>query len=281
MEELGGDEAYYDQVTLSPDGKTAAVVILDPAQGTQDIWLVDIDRGLRTRFTFDKESDQYPVWSPDGESLIFASRRDGARALYRKSVGGTGEVELVYRSDVDLIPNSWSPDGRYIAFDQPGKDTGADLWILDLEGGPSAEIFYQTVAEDGAASFSPDGRWISYWSQESGRGEVYVTPFPGPGRRWQVSTNSGTWSQWRADGSELFYQEEDGTLMVAAVQGSGETFKVGRVEEVMRVGDSSLSGPLFSVAPDGQSILAGVSASVEQSPYLDLVIGWTEGLRDD
>ncbi len=279
MNGLGGDEAYYDQVSLSPDGKTAAVVVLDATQGTQDIWLVDLERGLRTRFTFDKASDQYPVWSPDGESLVFASRRDGVRAMYRKSVGGTGDVELVYASDADMLPNSWSPDGRYIAFDQPGKDTGSDLWILDLEGGPSAEVFYQTAAEEGAASFSPDGRWIAYWSQESGRGEVYVTPFPGPGRRWQISTDSGTWSQWRADGSELFFQEESGALMVAAVDGRGETFKVGRVEQVMDLGSSSISGPLFSIAPDGQTILAGVSASGEQSPYLDLVVGWTEVLE--
>ena len=136
-----------------------------------------------------------PVWSPDGESIVFASRRDGSRSLYRKSVGGTGEVELVLASDIDMLPTSWSPDGRYLAFDQQGKGTGADIWILDLEGGPSAELFYQSEAEDGASFFSPDGRWLAYWSQESGRGEIYVTPFPGPGRRWQVSQDSGTWLQ--------------------------------------------------------------------------------------
>ncbi len=280
LEGLGGDKAYYDQVTLSPDGRTAAVVVLDPAQGTQDIWLVDLERGLRTRFTFDKASDNYPVWSPDGESLIFASRRGATRAIYRKSVGGTGEVELIFASTVDIIPNSWSPDGRYVLFDQPGQDTGSDLWVLDLEGGPSAEVFYQTEYEEGAGVFSPDGRWIAYWSQESGRGEVYVTPFPGPGRRFQVSDNSGTWSQWRSDGSELFYQEENGPLKVAAVDGRGETFTVGKIDDVMELASSNISGPLFSVAPDGQSILAGVSTSGEQSDYLDLVVGWVESLGE-
>ena len=180
-----------------------------------------------------------------------------------------------------MIPSGWSPDGRHLLFDQPGKDTGSDLWVLDLEGGPSAEVFYQTEYEEGAGVFSPDGRWIAYWSQESGRGEVYVTPFPGPGRRFQVSDNSGTWSQWRSDGSEIFYQEENGTLMVAAVDGQGETFTVGEIEDVVELASSNISGQLFSVAPDGQSILAGVSAAGEQSPYLDLVIGWSATLEDE
>jgi Tol biopolymer transport system component len=269
-----GEEAYYDQVTLSPDGTTAALVIQDSSTGSHDIWLLDIESGLRTRFTFDRASDNYPVWSPDGESIVFASRRDGSRSLYRKSVHGTGEVELVLASEVDMLPTSWSPDGRYIAFDQQGKGTGADVWILDLEGGPSAELFYQSEAEDGASFFSPDGRWLAYWSQESGRGEVYVTPFPGPGRRWQISENSGTWLQWNSDGREIFFQEENGPLKVVAVDGRGETFTTGRTDDVMVLGTSNINGIMFTIAPDGQRILAGVTSTGVQSDALDLVIGW-------
>ena len=276
-----GNEAYYDQVTLSPDGATAALVILDPASGSQDIWLWDIERSLRTRFTFDRASDNYPVWSPDGENIIFASRRNGNSALYRKSVGGTGEVELVYASEIDMLPTSWSPDGRFLAFDQQGKGTGSDQWILDLEGGPSAEVFYQSEAEDGAGFFSPDGRWIAYWSQESGRGEIYVTPFPGPGRRWQVSQNSGTWLQWSSDGREIFFQEEDGPLKVTEVDGSGETFTIGRIEDVMVMDTSNISGIMFSIAPDGERLLVVDTNSGEQADALDLVIGWAANIEDN
>jgi serine/threonine protein kinase/Tol biopolymer transport system component len=275
-----GDEAIYEQVKLSPDGRTAAVEILDPAIGTNDIWLVDMERGLRTRFTFDKANDTYPVWSPDGESLIFASRRGTAQGIYRKSVRGTGDAELVYQSDVDVFPESWSPDGRFLAFDQSGTGSASDLWVLDLEGGPSASVFYQTEADDGAAAFSPDGRWLAYWSQESGRGEVYVTSFPERGRRVQVSTDSGTWMQWSSDGLAIFYQEENGPLKRVAVDGRGGTFTVGAVEDVARLDVPSLMGIKFSVAPGGEKVLMVRSRQDADSPLVNLVVGWTEGLEE-
>jgi Tol biopolymer transport system component len=221
------------------------------------------------------------VWSPDGQSLFFASQREGSRAIYRKSIGGTGEVELVYRSGVDIFPTGCSPDGRYVAFNQPGPNTGSDQWILDLEGGPSAELFYQTEAEDGVGTFSPDGRWLAYWSQESGPGQVYVMPFPGPGRRVQVSTTSGTWMQWRSDGREIFYQEENGPLKRVAVDGRGDTFTVGAVEDVVGLGSPTITGMKFSVTPGGERVLAAVTSQDEQSPFIDLVVGWTVGLEEE
>jgi serine/threonine protein kinase/Tol biopolymer transport system component len=275
------DEAYYNHVVLSPDGMTAAVVVQDLGNGSLDIWLVDVANGLKTRFTFDQASDSYPVWSPDGESLIFASRRNGTRAIYRKSVGGTGEVELVYASELDMLPTSWSPDGRYLLFDQPGQTTGSDLWVLDLENGPSAELLYQANSDDGAGYFSPDGRWVAYWSQESGRGEVYVTPFPGPGRRWQVSQNSGTWCQWNPDGSEIFVQEENGSLKAISVDGTGATFTIGEVNGVMTLGTSTINGILFSIASGGERVLATVSKSDQQTGHLDLVAGWSMTLEEE
>ncbi len=275
------DEAYHNHVVLSPDGATAAVVLQDLGNGSLDIWLVDVASGLRTRFTFDQASDNYPVWSPDGESLVFASRRNGTRAIYRKSVGGTGEVELVYASELDMLPTSWSPDGRYLLFDQPGQTTGSDLWVLDLENGPSAEILYQANSEDGAGYFSPDGRWVAYWSQESGRGEVYVTPFPGTGRRWQVSQNSGTWCQWNPDGSEIFVQEENGSLKAISVDGTGATFTIGGVHDVTDLGSATNSGVLFSIAPDGERVLTVVSESDQQTGHLDLVAGWGTTVEEE
>ncbi len=276
-----GDEGLFDHVSLSPDGTTAAVVIFDTALGADDIWLVDVERGLRTRFTFDKASDGYPVWSPDGQSLVFASRRNGSQAIFRKSIGGTGEVELVYQTDTDIFPSSWSPDGRHITFDRSGEGTSSDLWVLDLENGPSAEVFYQTEAEDGVGMFSPDGRWLAYWSQESGRGEVYVTPFPGPGRRVQLSASSGTWMQWRSDGREIFYQDETGLLKRVEVDGRGDTFVVGSTADVMVLGVPQITGVKFSITPDGETVLTAVNSGDEQSTFVDLVVGWTAELGEE
>ncbi len=276
-----GDTGLYEHVALSPDGKMAALVVFDSTAGADDIYLLDVERGVRTRFTFDKASDTLPVWSADGQSLIFASRRNGTQAIYRKSIGGTGEVELVYQSDVDVFPNSWSSDGRYLAFDQPGQGTGSDQWVLDLENGPSAKLFYQTEAEDGVGAFSPDGRWLAYWSQESGRGEIYVMPFPGPGRRVQVSANSGTWMQWRADGREIFYQEENGALKRVEVDGRADTFTVGAVEDVVDLRLPALTGKTFSITADGEQVLAAISSQDVQSPFVDLVVGWTDGIEEE
>jgi Tol biopolymer transport system component/aminoglycoside phosphotransferase (APT) family kinase protein len=275
-----GEEAIYEGLTLSPDGRSAAVVILDSAIGTNDIWLVDMERGLRTRFTFDKANDTYPVWSPDGESLIFASRRGSAQAVYRKSVRGTGDAELVYQTDVDVVPEGWSPDGRYLAFDQSGATTAGDLWVLDLGGEPTASVFYQTAAEDGAGRFSPDGRWLAYWSEESGRGEVYVTSFPERGRRVQVSTDSGTWMQWSQDGRAIFYQEEDGSLKRANVDGSGDSFTVGAIDDVAQLDTPDALGVEFAVAPDGERVLIAHPLRQADSPLTDLVVGWTDGLEE-
>ncbi len=265
-------------MTLSPDGKTAAVVVFDTTLGTEDIWLVDVERGLRTRFTFDKASDTYPVWSADGESLIFASRRRDPGDLPQID-RRNWRCRTGVPTDVDVFPTSWSPDGRYVAFDQPGQGTGSDQWVLDLEGGPSAELFYQTEAEDGVGTFSPDGRWLAYWSQETGQGEVYVTPFPGPGRRVQVSTNSGGWTQWRDDGREIFYQEENGALKRVAVDGRGDTFTVGAVEDVVDL-QLPITGEKFSITADGEKVLAAITSQDVQSPFVDLVVGWTAGLEE-
>ena len=276
-----GDAGLYDHVALSPDGKTAALVVFDTTLGANDIYLFDVERGVRTRFTFDKAGDALPVWSADGQSLIFASRRNGTQAIYRKSIGGTGEVELVYQTEADVFPSSWSTDGRYLAFDQPGQGTGSDQWVLDLEDGPSAEVFYQTEAEDGVGTFSPDGRWLAYWSQESGRGEIYVAPFPGPGRRVQVSANSGTWMQWRADGREIFFQEENGALKRVEVDGRADTFTVGAVEDVVDLQLPNLTGKKFSITADGEQVLAAISSQDVQSPFVDLVVGWTDGIEEE
>jgi len=276
-----GDVGLYDHVALSPDGKTAALVVFDTTLGADDIYLMDVERGLRTRFTFDKAGDALPVWSADGQSLIFASRRNGTQAIYRKSIGGTGEVELVYQTETDVFPSSWSTDGRYLAFDQPGQGTGSDQWVLDLEDGPSAKVFYQTEAEDGVGTFSPDGRWLAYWSEESGRGEIYVAPFPGPGRRVQVSANSGTWMQWRADGREIFFQEENGALKRVEVDGRGDTFTVGAVEDVVDLQLPNLTGKKFSITADGEQVLSAISSQDVQSPFVDLVVGWTDGIEEE
>ena len=199
-----GEPGDLSAFSLSPDGKSVAVTV-----GTGealDIWILEAARGLRTRFTFDQAIDRYPIWSPDGRSLAFASSRLGHLNLYRKSVdGAVGSEELLYSDERDKQPYSWSPDGRYLIFSSIDPKTKSDLWILPMTGERKPFAFAQTEFSEIQGVFSPDGRWIAYVSDESGTAEVYAAPFPGPGAKRVISTRqsgsgSGGVPLWRPDG---------------------------------------------------------------------------------
>jgi Tol biopolymer transport system component len=219
-----GDQADHTAVELSPDGTRAAVTVLDAARNARDIWLYDVATGLRTRFTFDPANDVSPVWSPDGSRVGFVSTRNGVFGLYVKASSGAGNEELLV--DQVQAPASWSRDGRSLLyFERPtGPPGGSGLRVLPLSPDRKASVFLQTSFNVGVARFSPDGRWVAYQSNESGRNEVYVAPFPGPGGKWQVSTAGGTFPRWRNDGRELYYLAPDNRLMTASVNGENAAF---------------------------------------------------------
>lgn len=189
-----GDAGDFDSLEFSPDRRTLAVAMGAAAGG--DIWLQDISRGLRTRFTFDPADDWAPVWSPDGRNIIFSSNRNGIGDLYRKPADASRNEELLYADSLGKIPPSFSPSGKFLAYAAVGDPkTKIDIWILpDPMGPPGVSKPYQFLHSEfneTDARFSPDGRWISFVSDESGKDEVYVVPFPGPGGKQQVSTAGG------------------------------------------------------------------------------------------
>ena len=164
-----------------------------------------MERGLRTRFTFDPASDIWPVWSPDGKTVFFASNRQGNYGIYKKSLEGAGEVEEVIRAKGDFYPTDVSPDGSQLMAFGPVDGAGTDLFVVALGGSAEVQPWRPAEFNEAVGRFSPDGKWVVYHSNESGDPEVYVAPFPGPGRRWQVSTDRGVYPTWRADGSEIIY----------------------------------------------------------------------------
>ena len=166
-----GNPAPYSSLALSPDGMRAAVSIWDQVVRTRDIWVYDVARGLRTRFTSDPASEQDMSWSPDGTRLIFNSSRKGPFDLYQKAVDGSGTEELVYEdAAANMYPASWSADGRFILFStgSGSRRTGADLFVLSLSGDRKPAPFMQTQFNESDGWLSPDGRWIAYSSNESG-----------------------------------------------------------------------------------------------------------------
>ncbi len=273
-----GELAVVRAAIVSPDDTMAAVVQVEES-GSYDIWMQDIERDLRTRFTFDPGVEYWPAWSSDSRYLYFYSDRDGTGDIYRKAVGGVGDVELVYESELDKFPTSISPDGRYLAYTTPNPDTQMDLFVLPLEEGGEPFPFRQTEFNEAAGMISPDGRWIAYTSTESGDWQVYVSTFPEPGRRWQVSTNPASYVFWRADGRELVYSELTGDLVSVEVDPTGDTFEIGQSQPLFPIAPTAAGGSWFSITSDAERVLVVPSQAQQGDNLLNLVVNWPAELE--
>ncbi len=269
-----GDPALYRLARLSPDGRHAAAQIVDVESGTPELWIYEVARGLRTRFTFSPMADVTPVWSADGETVFFASNRDGVFAVYRKPLSGVGEVELVHAGKTAVFPDDASPDGRHLALLAAGEGSGGDILVADLAEGGEARELRATEFNEGGSVISPDGRWLAFHSDESGDFEVFVTTFPTPGRRWQVSERNGVYPAWRGDGREIVYSDFAGNLVAVQVDGSGATFDVGAAESLFTIEAPEQGGPYYSMSGDGQRFLVVPGITQTAGTLLNLVVDW-------
>ncbi|MBI4470242.1 MAG: PD40 domain-containing protein [Acidobacteria bacterium] len=277
-----GDEALQGDPSLSPDGKWVMVTLLDPKTGNRDLWRYELARGLRTRFTFDPAEERGPVWSPDGSRIVFASNRAGHFDVYQKAFNGTGGEEPLLENDSFKMTFSWSSDGRFLLFRPFDPKTNWNLWILSMSGDRQVSPFSQTEFYEMGGMFSPDGRWIAFQSNESGRVEVYVAPFPTAGvEKRQISLAGGKWPRWRGDGREIFYLDRDEKLMAAAVGFKGTNVEVGTVVPLFQTRPSSpgYSGYAYDVTPDGQRFLINTAIEPITSPSITLVTNWAVDLK--
>jgi Tol biopolymer transport system component/predicted Ser/Thr protein kinase len=273
-----GDSAAYTDLELSPDGKRASVSIPDEGKG-RNIWLYDVARGLRTRFTFDPADQLTSIWSPDGSRIVFNSRRKGSLDLYQKAASGAGSEEMLLEDNLDKFPTSWSPDGRFILYVSVGASRSNDLFVLPLTGDRKPFPILQTQFSEPEGRISPDGRWVVYCSNESGRNEIYVAPFPGPGGKWQISTAGGYFPRWRHDGTEIFYLAPDNKLMAAVVNGKGAGFEVGAVKPLFATRIVFAAGYQYDVSADGQRFLIDAAPEQAASTPITIVLNWTAGLK--
>ncbi|MDQ3665222.1 MAG: protein kinase [Acidobacteriota bacterium] len=268
---------------LSPDEKRVAVGRVDPQGGSSDIWLIELTRGIPTRFTFDLANDAAPVWSPDGSRIVFCSNRGGPLNLYHRAASGAGNDEVLLKSHNSKIPNDWSADGKFILYQDQAPKTGWDLWVLPLSGEQKPFPFLQTDFDERQGRFSPDSKWVAYTSNESGTWQVYVQSFPALGGKWQVSTNGGVQPQWRRDGQELFYLSAERKLMALEVKGNGSTFAAGPPKELfeMRLQTVGLPGPrnFYVAAGDGQRFLVASTPEEGATTPTTVVLNWTADLK--
>ena len=262
------DDSNLLNPELSPDGKRAAIA-RGPV-GLGDVWIQEAARA--SRFTFDPADDRIEIWSPDGARVVFASNRKGQYDLYQKPSDGSGSEEVLLQSADAKRPTSWSPDGRFILYGSAQNNN--DLMVLPLTGDRKPFPFLSTPFNEQEGVFSPDGKRVAYQSNESGRFEIYVRPFPGPGGQWQVSAGGGTSPRWRADGKELYYLAPDLKLMAVAVAAQGATFAPGTPEALFQTHMAqALLKPQYDVARDGRFLIDTDLQDTSTEP-IHLLLNW-------
>jgi Tol biopolymer transport system component len=282
-----GDPSEVFDVELSPDGTLALASVLDTAMNTRDLWIFELRRNQRTRFTSDPAEDLQGVWHPDGGRITFSSNRKGQLDLYEKAVTGTEPEIPVLTDRINKYSLNWSSDGRFLLY-QTGSalsQTLSDLYALPFFGDRRPFPVVRSPFDDSRGRISADGRWVAYHSNESGRDEVYVTSFPDALRRWRVSTGGGRYPKWRRDGRELFYLAPDDKLIATAVDGRGAAFNVGVTLALFDARPRSGGylgfgqGSNFDVFPDGQRFLVNVSIEQAQTAPISVILNWPALLK--
>lgn len=277
----------YLDLSLSPDGKRIAATRIE--NRNMDIWIYEISRAVWTRFTFDPAAERWPSWSPNGSTIVFASNRNKSLDLFQRSSSGAGSEELLLESDLQERSSDWSRDGRFIAYDAFDPKSRWDIWILPMNPDPKGAsgdrkpfLFLQTAFDELRPAFSPDGRWIAYQSNESGRWEIYIRPFPGPGGKWQVSTNGGSWAHWRGDGKELFYLDLDNFITVAETNLGSSTVEIDVVRPLFSFRPlGGVWADAYNVTSDGQRFMvAGEEGGAATSSPVTLVVNWMEKIKE-
>jgi dipeptidyl aminopeptidase/acylaminoacyl peptidase len=271
----------YSDLSLSRDEKRLAFAQVDPDTGNSDIWLMDLASGSSSRFSFDTAVDFAPIWSPDGDRIVFASLREGAPNLFQKMANGSGQEDPLYRSNLAKLPSDWSTDGRFIICGTVDPKTRWDLWVLSVAD-QKWETFLQTPANESRAVFSPNGRWVAYESDESGKKEIYVQSFPVSGAKWQISAGGGSQPRWRGDGKELFYLSGDRKVTIVEVNTEAPTFAHGTPKALLDtpiLKSEDHPGDQYAATADGQRFLVNTLAEERTYAPISLVLNWTTALK--
>ncbi len=285
--EVISEVGQYWSPRLSPDGSRIAF-------RSEDIWTYELVRHTQSPQTFVGGLHYNPIWTPDGTAVVFSSDREGPRNLFWKLIDTGGEAKRLYPSQQRQDPGSWHPDGIRLAFVQenPKKGSlenvetwwgfsGGDIWVLSLEDSPSVEFFVEGTHPE----FSPDGRWLTYVSYESGRSEVYVQPYPGPGRKTRISTSGGTAPVWTKGESELIYRSRLGGMMAVEIDIEGHNLIPDKPVELFKGGGIPM-GLIrsYDVTPDGERFLTSHGVASRGKEYysakkVKVVLNWFEELK--
>ncbi|HSH00176.1 MAG TPA: hypothetical protein VLB27_09020, partial [candidate division Zixibacteria bacterium] len=273
-----GDWIRQYNVQLSPDERFLAVSTLDESSGSGqvDVWIHDLSRRIKRRVTFDSLDNTTPVWSPDGESFAFVTIGGDSTTLAIGAANGIGAPRVIFTSRERMFVDDWSADGRYIFVNRSFATN--EIWVAPLDTTEEPFNVCGSGQEFGWPALSPDGRWLAFMSLESGEEEVYVIPFPTGNGKWQVSLNEGDRPRWSADGKRLYYLDNNETINVAEVDGSGVAFKVGDVHPLFSI-RGARPGNVYDVNADGSLFYVNqLPADAQRSVPLTLVQNWDAAL---
>jgi len=272
---LPAEPQAYIAPRLSPDGRQIAAEVAELDLVNSDVWVYDMAQHTRTRLTFDQSAHR-PIWTPDGRRIVYSRGQFGQGDLYWIPADGSGPAELLLVAPEDQWAGDVTPDGRTLLFRSGGGGPVRSIYTLSLQGPRKAQPFLANQFDNHSPSLSPDGHWVASVSNESGRLEVYVRPFPGSGGRWQVSLDGGSEPVWAANGRELFYR--NGTKMMVAAIALHPTFTVGARRELFE--GNYVNDPVYrsyDVTRDGQAFV--MVRSPKPSADFIVVLNWFDQLR--
>jgi len=273
-----GENDHYKGVSISPDGSR---VVADTISLKESKILILDARGTRTLMTVNNSFGASPTWSADGREIYFISNPNGPQDIYVRAADGSGEPREVVKFEKNVLGALFlavSPDGKFLAYaaivDAP---RGADIYTVPLNGDRKPQPFINTLANETAPAFSPDGKWLAYESSGSGRNEVYVTPFPGGGAQYQVSTSGGERPVWRRDCKGIYYREEL-RLMAVEVKARADVLELSPPRALFELVTGNWNGRYYDAAPDGR-FLANTSPLTAKAQSFSLVVNWSARLK--
>jgi serine/threonine-protein kinase len=275
-QEISAPARAYRYPRISPDGSRVAVTI---EEGESHVWVYDTRRDALTRLTFEGGVNLLGAWTPDGKRIAFSSTRAGPQNPFWQPADGSGTPERLLTSENVTSPTSFSPDGQTMLLVDVSPESGFDIAGLRLSD-RKAEPYLRTRFFEGGATFSPDGRWVAFTSDEPGRHEVFVQPYPGPGGKWQVSTDGGAEPVWNPNGKELFFRGGNKMMVVDVTIGSA--FSAGKPRMLFEAEYVPTPASLanYDVSADGQRFLMLKPGDQAQAvTQINVVTNWAEELK--